>query len=254
MNRKELESYKGITGFSLGQIEKDYFQHIILSALSREAAGLLVFKGGTALQKTGITHRFSEDLDFTKKNHIDIKKIKDVVITSIKKYHYPIDYDNVHKDNLSDSFRIKIQGPLFTNKRGICTIRIEISKRETVELPLQKKEFSPLYTDILPYLLYIMSNEEMIAEKILTIYTRNKSRDLYDLYYLLKQQTNIDINLINKKLDYYNLTFEKQAFLQKCNALEKNWENELNSLIKGHIPFQTVFSSIQQAIQQQNLG
>ena len=122
-----------------------------------------------------------------------------------------------------------------------------------MELPLQKKEFSPLYTDILPYLLYIMSNKEMAAEKIRTIYTRNKSRDLYDLYYLLKQQKNIDINLINKKLDNYNLTFEKQAFLQKCNALEKNWENELTSLIKEHIPFQTVFSSIQQTIQQQNL-
>ena len=65
MNRNELRRYIGITGYSLGQVEKDYFQHIVLAALSRKMAGSLVFKGGTALQKAGVVSRFSEDLDFT---------------------------------------------------------------------------------------------------------------------------------------------------------------------------------------------
>ena len=65
MNRDELRKYIGITGYSLGHVEKDYFQHIILGALSRNFGETLVFKGGTALQKLGVINRFSEDLDFT---------------------------------------------------------------------------------------------------------------------------------------------------------------------------------------------
>jgi len=54
MNRDELKEYIGTTAFSLGHVEKDYFQHIILSGFSRRLSSSLVFKGGTALQKTGI--------------------------------------------------------------------------------------------------------------------------------------------------------------------------------------------------------
>lgn len=251
MNREELEKYKGITGYSLGQIEKDYFQHIVLGAISREAAGLLVFKGGTALQKTGIIRRFSEDLDFTEKKPIDQNKIYEITINSIKKYNFLVDSDKIIHNDRTNGFRIKIQGPLFKNQRGLCTIRVEISKREKVLLPLQKREFSPLYMDILPYILYMMSYDEILAEKIRTIYTRNKPRDLYDLYFLLKQQTKIDVNLINKKLSYYDLSFDKQTFLNHCKNLGKNWNNELSSLLEEIIPFNSVFSYIKDSINQQ---
>jgi hypothetical protein len=53
---------KGIA--NLGNAEKDYFQDLLLLAVSRESPGL-VFKGGTALFKLHGLDRFSEDLDFT---------------------------------------------------------------------------------------------------------------------------------------------------------------------------------------------
>ena len=66
MNRGELRRYVGSTGHTLGHVEKDYLQHIVLAAYSRKMAGHLVFKGGTALQKLGVVARFSEDLECRK--------------------------------------------------------------------------------------------------------------------------------------------------------------------------------------------
>ena len=245
MNREELEKYKGVIGYSLGQIEKDYFQHIVLGAISRKAAGLLVFKGGTALQKTGIIRRFSEDIDFTARKSITIEKIRDISKRAIKKYNYTVDSDKIITDERTSGFRLKIKGLLFKNARGICTIRVEISKREKVLLPLQRREFSPLYTDIIPYVLDIMSYEEILAEKIRAIYTRNKARDVYDMYHLLKQHTKIEVDVVNKKLSYYGLSFDELSFLNHCKKLRKNWNNELKSLMETVLPFDEIFSYVQ---------
>ena len=65
LNRKNLESMKTVLGFNLGQVERDYLQHILLLFLYRHAGNWLVFKGGTALQKIFGLNRFSEDMDFT---------------------------------------------------------------------------------------------------------------------------------------------------------------------------------------------
>jgi len=82
MNREELRRYVGVTRFSLGQVEKDYFQHIVLGAISRRMAGLLVFKGGTALQKMGLLTRFSEDLDFTITGEVTLEWLKGTASTA----------------------------------------------------------------------------------------------------------------------------------------------------------------------------
>src|SRR3989337_4605846 len=70
LSRKSLESMKSTLGLNLGQIERDYLQHIVLLFLYRHAGNWLVFKGGTALQKAYGLNRFSEDLDFTSINEL----------------------------------------------------------------------------------------------------------------------------------------------------------------------------------------
>jgi len=237
MNREELQKYVNISGYSLGQIEKDYFQHIILNALSRKAAGHLIFKGGTALQKIGITHRFSEDLDFTLRKMITASQLKEIATDAIKIYNYIVESDRIKEDDHTISFRLKIQGPLTKQRLGICTIRIETSIREQILKKPVQKELTPLYADILPYVLDIMALDEILAEKIRAIYTRQKARDLYDLYKLAEIKTPFDVNLINKKLAYYNLSFDKETFLKKCQGLQVQWTNELKTLMGAVIPY-----------------
>lgn len=233
MNREELRRYIGITGFSLGQVEKDYFQHIILGAISRKMAGLLVFKGGTALQKTGLLTRFSEDLDFTITGRVSLDKLKVTASTAIESYNYVVDLDNLIEDERTLGFRLRIQGPLFRDRRGICTIRIEASRREEVSLPPRSAEINPPYYDILPYVLEVMNLEEIAAEKIRAIYTRDRARDLYDLYRLIESGTQIREDLAQEKLRFYEKRYRKREFLRRCASISRKWQGELGSLLES---------------------
>ena len=62
-----------------------------------------------------------------------------------------------------------------------------MSRRETVIRNPLAKEINPIYKDILPYIINVMDINEIIAEKIRAILTRDKVRDVYDLYKLAEQ-------------------------------------------------------------------
>ena len=248
MNREELKKYRGITGYTMGQVEKDYFQHIALGALSRKMAGFMVFKGGTALQKTGFVSRFSEDLDFTASDNIELEKLAHTVSDAIRNYNYSVDIDNKIDDQRTIGFRVKIEGPLYRNRHGICTIRVEVSKRERIVLKPDRKEFSPPYMDILPYQMNIMHIEEIFAEKVRTIFTRQKARDLYDLHMMFQKGVRFNEGLVNEKLEYYKLKFTKQPFIDRCEQLRSGWKMELESLMMNMPPYEDALDSVYEMV------
>ena len=82
-------------------------------------------------------------------------------------------------DRISFSFRIGAKGPLYTKEIERCFVRIEISKRESVIKKLDVLEYDALYTDILPFFVLVMQREEILAEKVRAVLTRNRARDVY---------------------------------------------------------------------------
>jgi predicted nucleotidyltransferase component of viral defense system len=247
MNRKELERYIGITGYSLGQVEKDYIQHVALSAISRKASGMLVFKGGTALQKLGIVPRFSEDLDFTSLGDLNVERVKDAITSTVQAYNFPVEVAEQHEDKGVASFKVKVRGPLYIDARSLCTVRVEISKREKVVLQPESRELSPPYTDVLPYIVEVMQGREIMAEKVRTIYTRQKARDLYDVYRMLEKGIELDKELANGKLKNYGLEFNRSTFLKRCEALSSGWDKELRSLVEDVVPHSEVMNSLKKS-------
>jgi predicted nucleotidyltransferase component of viral defense system len=83
LTRNDLLPYKEATGFNLGQIEKDYVQHLFLMNLYRRVGDEIAFKGGTALQKTYGLNRFSEDLDFALTKTFKLVPIIDRALTGM---------------------------------------------------------------------------------------------------------------------------------------------------------------------------
>lgn len=248
MNREDLKKYIGVTGYSMGQVEKDYFQHIVLGGISRKMGAALVFKGGTALQKTGIVRRFSEDLDFTARADFSLDALVGAALGVIRSYNFQAEADERVDEERTAGFRLKIQGPLYRNRRAICTIRIEISRRERAILEPERKELAPPYTDILPYVMDVMRGEEIMAEKVRAVYTRSKARDLYDIYKLVERKIPLNADMVNKKISYCRLKFDARTFIEKCEKLSHDWDNELLPLVEALIPYQTAFDAVMKAI------
>ncbi len=196
----------------------------------------LVFKGGTYLWFFHGLPRFSEDLDFT-----TISKVSSDIVAKVSKRLSLLGVANEARiesdDEKSFSFKIMAHGPLYSSQNSRCVVYVEISKRENV-----LKETVPVKLDLLEYQLPVrilmgMSLEEVAAEKVRAIISRNKARDVYDLYYLIKEKRiKFDKELIDKKLKYVGKSFSLAYFRAALNEKSKIFEKELASLIFRVLP------------------
>lgn len=261
MNRTQLSRFIGVTGHSLGQVEKDRFQHIVLAALSQSHAAELVFKGGTALQKMGLVRRFSEDLDFTLRGRLVrqdprpvLAALRGAALGSLKVRGITVTADREIADERTIGFRLRIQGPLYRNRHGLCTLRIETSRREEVLLPSESIELDPPYPDVWPYTLAFMAKEEIMAEKVRTLLTREKPRDLYDLWSLAQIGTRPDIGCIERKLAYYEMAYSGEELIERAQALERSWDEDLSYLIESVPAFPEVIKVLEKMVAEMGMA
>ena len=246
ITKNELNKYCSVIGFNLAQVEKDYLQHLFLIFLSQYFSNELIFKGGTAMQKIYGLNRFSIDLDFTQTKDFDISLISKIA-NSLTDFGYETKFEEVK--NLGKNFIFKIKGPLYVNSLvSLCTLRLDISLRESILLDPKLIEIFPVYSDLRPYNILVMDEREIMAEKVRTIMNRSKPRDIFDFYFLLRKGVKFDISLINKKLKYYNQTYDSKSFLLKIKDMENLWSNELKDYVSIVPNFAVIFKEIKNII------
>lgn len=232
LTRNDLMAYRDATGFNPGQIEKDYVQHLILMNLYRRIGNELTFKGGTALQKTYGLNRFSEDLDFTLTKNIKLAPIVNKALTGMSIFGCEATQKRTKEDRRSITFKVKAKGPLYEGSdKSLTSINLEVSKREEVLLPPVMNTVIPIYKDLPPYTVYTMNPSEIMAEKIRAIFVREKSRDIYDIYFLIKKGVKTSIDIINRKLSYYSREFDEEELFKALKRKEKIWKSELKQIV-----------------------
>ena len=230
LSKEEMLKFRKNLGFNIWQIEIDYLQHLFLFYLSRKTKKDYVFKDGTALKKFYGLNRFSIDLDFTSLNGND--EVVEEIANDISEFGFPA---KVHKiksiKDVGKSYTLKIQGPLYTgDEKTVAKLKIEISLRKDIILQPDLREVVPIYPDINPYIILVLKPEEILAEKIRTIFSRGRARDVYDLWFLIKKDVKIDIDLINKKLSCYKLEFSFKNLEKSINTIKDEWFNELKAI------------------------
>jgi predicted nucleotidyltransferase component of viral defense system len=227
------------------QQEKHYIQTIALRSIYASTNDL-AFKGGTCMCFFHGLNRFSGDLDFTLvANERELKYLPIELKKDLEVYGIDSEIRILKDDGISFSFRIGAKGPLYTKEIERCFVRIEISKRESVKLKPEVLEFDAIYTDILPFFVLVMQREELLAEKVRAVLTRNRARDVYDLWFLLKMGTRFELNLANEKLKYYKKVFEKDVFMERIKRAGGYWKPELKPLVIGRLPrFELVYNEV----------
>ena len=93
-----------------------------------------------------------------------------------------------------------------------------------------------LYPDQLPFSVSVMAPVEVVAEKVRAILTRNKARDVYDAWFLTTKGTEVDIELVDRKLEYYNMKFDRKDLQGKLEEIGDMWKPELSPIIFGPLP------------------
>ncbi len=237
IRRDELLAIARLKGLAPRLAELDYLQDVALLAIFRHFGNDLVFKGGTCLYKAYKLNRFSEDLDFSASKSF---KPRDFFLRLPRLFSLLNITSHVHAEEFQNSLnaRLQICGPLYDGKKeSMATILFNISRRERVLLPPKRFGLSSLYGEVPPFDLHAMDEREIFAEKIRAVYSRNKARDVYDLWHLAcHRNVRFDAVLATKKLSPRRLKFDSRSFLSKLDEKKESWEKDLGSLVSGELP------------------
>jgi predicted nucleotidyltransferase component of viral defense system len=192
----------------------------------------LVFKGGTAISFFHGGDRFSEDIDLSSSGRDDYATIDDALESFEDSYNYVI--TNSWEDEIyqKQGFR---RYPL-TFRYGVYD-NINTSIDYSIGRCLLVPDMHDLSNGHSTAKISVMKEEEIIAEKVRAIYSRQKGRDLYDLYYLcVTRKVRISRSMIAEKLaEDSSLNGIKYSFVQfekRVAALEQYW-GDLRGIVNG---------------------
>ncbi len=235
----EIAKLKGIS--NAGYAEKDYLLELLLFSLAKNTKQELVFKGETALYKFYKLGRFSEDLDFSESETTDIDLLIKKILFDLSKFRVETEVFKVRAPFDSVLITFRARGPLYDGRpQTFSNLGLDINRKSAVELKPLRLRLASLYTEIPPFYMLVMQEREILAEKIRTIMARNKARDLFDAFVLIEKGTEVDNNLIEKKLEYYSLEFSKKKLSEAIDKKQNLWENELKHLLNETPSFSNV--------------
>lgn len=219
---------------------KDYYVTVILYLL--KDIGGLYFKGGTALQKIFLDYsRLSEDADFTVTG--DMKKIKENIIKILKDNKL---FGKITKDkDVKDFTRLVVHYKGFNNEDE--TVFIDLNKRAKLLLKPEKHDIRHFYKDNIPaFSVFTLAKEEMIAEKMAATIGRNKPRDHYDLYKIIKAGMPVNPEMVRKKCKQSGIEFNIIKMFNRAKKLKKRWDDSMIPLLAEEVSFQEVMRTLSQ--------
>jgi predicted nucleotidyltransferase component of viral defense system len=164
-------------------IAREYIQNLFLSFFyAQKESSNILFKGGTALRIVFQSPRFSEDLDFSTNKFFSLKEIEQIIIKTIGNIEHLGIKTNIKESKATSGDYLGIINFKFLEYS--IDVFLEISFREKTGI---KGETVVVNNSFIPsYILVILAQDQMVAEKIQATLTRQKPRDFFDIYFLLR--------------------------------------------------------------------
>ncbi len=218
-------------GLALDIVEKDYLLGWMLFCISRTSlSDSLAFKGGSALSKIyfPLDWRLSEDLDFTLLTDENMPSVAEKLAEEIPE----VGEEWIPEASLrfprtpfaNPGFvrgRLRYIGPVSPNN-----VKIEIT-REGYVGTTGKREVPRSYGDYPEFQVIVYSLETILAEKIRSLLERERVRDWYDVWRLLKVAE--DITTVAKEL-----RGKLEGKRMECSGIEDFFPKGLDSRLEPH--------------------
>ena len=172
---------------------REYLQHLFLYYFYLQSGSKhFLFKGGTALRLVYGSPRFSEDLDFT----------------GLRNGHQ---YERILLNTLShlvsEGIEVNLEESKKTSGGWLATFQLMIFNQAIFlrnEISLRTKESNGepvlISSDFIPaYQIFILKPRFLVEEKVQALLTRNKARDIFDFYFILRNENLRKLVKLSKK-------------------------------------------------------
>lgn len=218
LTSNQIKEFSRLLKINSSVVVREYTQTLFLKELYGEKYSQnIFFKGGTAIRLVFGGTRFSEDLDFAVTGN---KEDFNVFVAGFFKKLVKLYDFSFKKRKTITGVKYLLTSDLNTANYKVF-INLDFSFREKILRP-SRSVITTNYPVIFTSFINHLSAEEMAAEKIRALLTRNKGRDIYDLWFLLSKNITIEKNLVEKKLKYYNIkAFKPKQLVTKINKFNK---------------------------------
>ncbi|MFH1916784.1 MAG: nucleotidyl transferase AbiEii/AbiGii toxin family protein [Nanoarchaeota archaeon] len=236
-----VEDFKQIVleqGFNEEILTKDYYLMRTLFLLKDVKS--VYFKGGTALQKILLHHaRLSEDIDYTLTR--DIKLVIAEIRPILEKSGL---FEKITNDKDVEGFtRLVAHYYGFTGKPD--TLFLDLNERGKLLTPPEKHSIEHFYNRFIPnFSVKTLSIEEMVAEMVAAAIGRNRPRDHYDIYQIIKHKIPINMKLVEKKCKESGDEFSIIRMFNNAKKLKNRWDTDMIPLIKDEVTFHEVMQTL----------
>jgi len=235
-------------GVPVSTVERDYAQNWLLMALSSLP---LVLKGGTDIRKVYIDdYRFSDDLDFTLLDRIDKGGLEVLIEKAVEKARVEsgISFnEDIRLQKNVNGFETDVYFQIMQRGESRIRIKIDITKceNEKLFLPVNTKKIIHPYFDNLNGEVRVYALEEIMAEKIRSLFQRTRPRDLYDVWYMWDKIDRRKVfKILPEKFKIKNVEIDIEDFERRKDDFKNAWENSLRHQLKELHEFEEVFSTV----------
>ena len=230
-------------------IERDYAQNWLLAALSPINMAL---KGGTGIRKVFFEdYRFSDDLDFTLLDEIDADTLREAVKDTV--VHVRDESGILFEDEVS--FRATKSGFKATTRFRILAkgsaspVKIDLDltspDQERVLLPVNMRPVFHPYSDGLVVSVTSYTLEEIMAEKIRSVFQRTRSRDLFDIWKLADVVNRQDVrSILRQKCEFKSVIADTATLIVKRNQFAALWRVSLAHQMSAIPDFDEAFNKV----------
>mgnify|MGYP001571976556 CR=1 FL=1 len=234
----ELKAVAAEHNFDIDLMLKDYYITLVLYLL-KDVQGAY-FKGGTALQKIFLNYsRLSEDADFTVTH--DIANVKKAIAKSLEesKVFNKITYDK----DVEGFTRVVAHYTNFSGRDDV--VFVDLNQRAKLIQKPEQHEIPHFYVAHIPkFSVNTVAKDEMIAEKVAATVGRNKPRDHYDVYAIIKAGIPINLELVKEKCRQSGIEFNVLRMFSKADKLKARWDRDMIPLLAEEVPFDEMMRTL----------
>ncbi|MFW6141182.1 MAG: nucleotidyl transferase AbiEii/AbiGii toxin family protein [Candidatus Saliniplasma sp.] len=253
ISRDKLRDISKKTSLHLYQQEKDYLIKLFLFNYFRKYDNA-IFKGGTCLRYLYGTERFSEDIDFNLMiAPQQFKKEVDKILEEFKSIG--IENGFVKEEIFDEAYTCEVwfYGPLYEGSNQTQNkFRLDAGERGGTLLEPKWRLIDSEYPETKKkFLVQTMDEDELLVEKIITLFTRSKGRDLYDVWYLLMNDGAISTELFERKLrkllDEYGI---RDDFSWDSYPSKEEYTEDMKRLVPNVIPYSQVKTEVEDRLEE----
>jgi uncharacterized protein len=243
---RELKEKARELGVPPSTIERDYAQNWLLAHLD---AFEMALKGGTGIKKVFIEeYRFSDDLDFTLVENYGKDEIQAALAGALaeSRDESGIQYrDTVDINETRSGFRANVYFNIIqSSSSNPIGIHIDITDKnnEEILLPLLELPIFHNYSDKLETKVTSYSLEEIMGEKIRSVFQRTRPRDLYDIRYITPRVNRDAVgSILQRKCELKGIGLNIQALQEKRSNFSAGWITSLRHQVRDIPDFNESF-------------